>query len=182
MCFTDGILSDDPVCHHVILQASQVTAPLFTYDTLRQRDPYSRLDSDASSLGQSLSPSQQVNKDCSPSQIMSEEKFKFIESGSKSVLLLCDAFCKTWYFSWNFGVKTWFDVGKWGIGRAEVRPNSFYHTYTQSSSFISKWEKVWVRRFRCQSKAPCYCNVLVKILLCYWCYCKKLYLFASFKN
>ena len=46
-----------------MLQASQVTAPLFTYDTLRQRDPYSRLDSDASSLGQSLSPSQQVNKD-----------------------------------------------------------------------------------------------------------------------
>ena len=37
-----------------------MTAPLFTYDTLRQRDPYSRLDSDASSLGQSLSPSQQV--------------------------------------------------------------------------------------------------------------------------
>ena len=36
------------------------TQPLFTYDTLRQRDPYSRLDSDASSMGQSLSPSQQV--------------------------------------------------------------------------------------------------------------------------
>ena len=88
---------------------------------------------------------------------MSEEKFKFIESGSKSVWLLCDAFCKTWYFSWNFGVKTWFDVGKWGIGRAGVRPDSFYHSYTPSSCFIFKWEKVWDRRLCC----------LTKVLFCY---------------
>ena len=38
-----------------------VSQPLFTYDTLRQRDPYTRLDSDASSLGPSLSPSHQVH-------------------------------------------------------------------------------------------------------------------------
>ena len=40
--------------------SGHVSQPLFTYDTLRQRDPYTRLDSDASSMGQSLSPAHQV--------------------------------------------------------------------------------------------------------------------------
>ena len=39
--------------------SSPVSQPLFTYDTIR-RDSYSRLDSDASSLGHSLSPTHQV--------------------------------------------------------------------------------------------------------------------------
>ena len=40
--------------------SSPVTQPLFTYDTIR-RDSYTRLDSDASSLGHSLSPTHQVS-------------------------------------------------------------------------------------------------------------------------
>jgi len=78
-------------------QASQVTAPLFTYDTLRQRDPYSRLDSDASSLGQSLSPSQQE------SQLEDEGIFTAIrardpntkEGSHLSACLPTDIFCST---------------------------------------------------------------------------------------
>ena len=44
-----------------IFQVTQVNQPLFTYDTVRRADPYTRLDSDASSLGPSLSPSAQVS-------------------------------------------------------------------------------------------------------------------------
>ena len=78
-----------------------VSQPLFTYDTLRQRDPYTRLDSDASSLGPSLSPSHQVHV---PRGHVSTDSQT--QTRSKSVGLLYDAFCKTWYFSRNFGVKT----------------------------------------------------------------------------
>merc|ERR1711936_294545 len=41
--------------------SSPVTQPLFTYDTIR-RDSYTRLDSDASSLGHSLSPTHQESQ------------------------------------------------------------------------------------------------------------------------
>ena len=61
-----------------------------------RRDSYTRLDSDASSLAHSLSPNHQVSQ--KPS----------------------------WHISWNFEVKTWFDVGGgWGIGPGHPAPTHF---------------------------------------------------------